>query len=111
MEALKLRKAQEESHKARGKTESPVMRGTRLSAGVTNSLPNQMQKRMQTQVDLRGNGNVKSNEAPLTVKNLKTNSSSPLLVRQESEDVEDKRFFMAKNDPTKEQLLSGSKSP
>ena len=48
MEALKLRKAQEESHRARGKTETPVMRGTRLSAGVTNSLPNQMQKRMNT---------------------------------------------------------------
>ena len=41
MEALKLRKAQEESARPRGKTESPVMRGTRLSTGVTSSLPNQ----------------------------------------------------------------------
>ena len=42
MDALKIRKAQEESQKARGKTESPVMRGTRLSAGVTSSLPDHM---------------------------------------------------------------------
>ena len=70
MEALKLRKAQEESARPRGKTESPVMRGTRLSTGVTSSLPNQAQQRNKTQVGGL-QGVVKSYEGPLTTTNLK----------------------------------------
>ena len=78
--------------------------------GVTSSLPSQQQKRLRTQVDLIG-PNAKSHEGPLSARNINATGSPTGLYKQVSEEDEDKKFFFEKNDPVKEKLLSGSKSP